>query len=160
MSVTVILDPASVTQTTEYLEEAKYKILEAVREGMKEAMINLAWNVAGKLQGDPIITHTGGLLDAILNSPRVTETAELVRGTVSSDVNKKHIGLWLEEGTHVPAVLRTLYEFTEPDGETFFTHGHQAFDVKPHPFMNPALEESQPMILETIRTRIEEALPE
>jgi hypothetical protein len=137
--ITLKVEQASVDSTVAYIDQVKERILVGIRSGMKEAMEGLAAAVESKLEGDPITSHTGELAGAIAKSPKVTETASIIRGTVTADVGLKHLGIWLEEGTHVPAVEGKLYEFTEPDGDTFFARGHRAFDVKPHPFMNPAL---------------------
>jgi hypothetical protein len=88
----------------------------------------------------------------------VTETPEVIRGTVSADIGQKHIGLWLEEGTHVKAVQGNLYGFVEPDGKTFFTRGHKAFDVKPHPILNPALDNLRAAIFDNLQKRVDEAI--
>jgi hypothetical protein len=142
----------------DYLEATRTRILAGIRTGMQEAMEGLAWNVADKLQGSPIVSRSGALLGAILGSPHVTETAEVIRGTVSSDVGEKHIGLWLEEGTHVKAVEGKLFQFTAADGQSVFTHGHRAFQVKAHPFLNPSLEEYKPTIMNIIAQKIGEAV--
>lgn len=166
MSVALFLDPVSVTQTTDYLEESREKILQAVREGMQEAMRGLASTAIAELAIAGVQVRTGQLVENIAESPKVTETSELIRGTVSAETDitlggkkSKHIGLWMEEGTHVPEVTGTLFEFTEPDGGSFWAHGHRAFDVKPHPFMNPALHDFEATILEIITKHVEEALP-
>jgi hypothetical protein len=158
MSVKLVLDPASVTQTVDYLQQARERILAAIREGMQTAMDGLAWKVVDNMQGNPVMSRSGELLEEILTSPKVTETTEVIRGTVSSDVGKKHLGLWLEEGTHVPAVQSKLFEFSEPDAETLFTRGHRAFDVKPHPFLNPALREYETTITQIIQDAVAEAI--
>jgi hypothetical protein len=158
MSVRMVLDPASIDETVSYVEQTRERILDAIRTSMLEAMHDLAWNVADKLQGDPIVSRSGELLGAILASPSVTVKSESITGSVWSDVGEKHIGLWLEEGTHVPAVDGKLFQFTEPDGKTFFTRGHRAFDVKPHPFLNPALHESETMIFELIQQAVDGAI--
>jgi hypothetical protein len=137
----------------------KERILEAVRVGMREAMEGLAWTVADKLQGNPIVSRSGKLLGAVLGSPKVTETADVIRGTVTADVGEKHLGIWLEEGTHVQAVEGKLFQFTPADENTVYTRGHRAFDMKPHPFMNPSLAEFKAPIMEIIASRVAEAIP-
>ena len=158
--LTFTLDPSSVDATVDHVEAVRHRILAAIREGMMEAMQGLAWTVADKLSGNPIVSRSGELLGAILGSPKVTETAEIIRGTVSSDVGAQHLGLWLEEGTHIKAVEGKLYGFTPPDGKTFFTHGHRAFSIKPHPFMNPSLREYKSTIMEIIVAKVAEATAE
>ena len=150
-------EQSSIDRVDASLERSSRDILAAIRGGVQESMEGLARVVAGKLFGDPIQSRTGDLLAAVLGSPRVTETKDSIRGTVSADVGNKHLGLWFEEGTHVPAVAGTLYQFTAADGASVFTHGHAAFQVKPHPIMNPSLEEYAPTILETVEARISEA---
>ena len=148
------VDQASVDATVDYVEQVKQRILEGVRSGMLEAMQGLAGTVADKLHGSPIVSRTGALLSAIEGSPKVTETDAIIRGTVTADVGAKHLGIWLEEGTHVPAVEGKLYQFTEADAGTFFARGHRAFDVKAHPFMNPALDEFKAPIMQIIADAI------
>lgn len=152
------VDEASVAGVTDYLEQTRQNILAGIRQGMQEAMEGLSWTVADKLQGNPIVSRSGKLLGAILGSPKVTETDTVIRGTVSSDVGQKHLGLWLEEGFSVQAVKGTLFQFTAADGNSVFTHGHRAFKVAPHPFLNPSLEEYKPTIMDIIAAKIGEAL--
>jgi len=158
MSVRMVLDPASVDETVSYVEQTRERILDAIRVAMLEAMHDLAWNVADKMQGDPIVSRSGELLGAILASPSVSVKSATITGSVWSDVGEKHVGLWLEEGTHVKAVTGKLFQFTEPDGKTFFTRGHRAFDVKPHPFLNPTLHESETMITDLIQQAVDGAI--
>lgn len=152
------VDEASVERVDASLERSRLDILKAIRGGVMESMEGLARVVAGKLFGDPIQSRTGALLAAVLSSPRVTETRDVIRGTVSADVGAKHLGLWFEEGTHVKAVEGNLFQFTAADGASVFTHGHAAFQVAPHPIMNPSLVEYRPTILATIESRISEAV--
>jgi hypothetical protein len=154
------LDESSVDGVADYMETARQRILQAVRDGMLEAMKNLASDAVGQMAGAGIVEHSGQLAEAIERSPSVSETKEVIRGTVSSDVGAKHLGLWLEEGIHDPEVPAHLYEFTEPDGSTFYTRGHRAFDVKPHPFLNRALEGAQTMIADLIQQSVDDAIAE
>lgn len=155
--ITLQVEQASVDSVKSYLEKVRQRILQGIREGMMEAMQGLAWNVADKLAGNPIVSRSGELLGAVLGSPKVTETPEVIRGTVTADVGNKHLGIWLEEGTHVPAVEGSLFQFTPPDGDTVYSRGHRAFDVKPHPFMNPSLREFRAPIMAIIEARVAEA---
>jgi hypothetical protein len=150
------VDEASVTGVKDYLEQTRQNILAGIRSGMKEAMDGLSWTVADKLQGNPIVSRSGELLGHILGSPKVTETASYIKGSVDAELGKKHLGLWLEAGTNVPAVQGKLYQFTTADGNSVFTHGHKAFRVAPHPFMNPSLNEYRSTILDIITQRISE----
>lgn len=155
------VDPHSVAEIEDYLEQTKRNIFANVRKGMKESMEGLAATVAEKLEGNPIVSRTGELLAHVLASPKVKETQRYIRGTVDAELGKKHLGLWLEEGTHVPATIGTskakIYQFAPADGDSVFTHGHRAFQVQPHPFMNPSLEQFQPTILDIIANAVEEA---
>jgi hypothetical protein len=144
------VDEASVTEVTDYLEQTRQNILAGIRVGMKEAMEGLSWTVADKLQGNPIVSRSGQLLGRILASPKVTETATYIKGTVDAELGAKHLGLWLEGGTDVPAVEGRLFQFTTADGTSVYTHGHKAFRVAPHPFMNPSINEYKPTILDII----------
>jgi hypothetical protein len=42
MSVAFVLDPVSVDETIAYIEEVRERILQAIRQGMREAMEGLA----------------------------------------------------------------------------------------------------------------------
>lgn len=128
-----------------------------IRTGMKEAVEGLSWTVADKLQGNPIVSRSGKLLGAILGSAKVTETETYIKGTVSGMVDGKPRGLWLEEGVSIPAVQCRLYQFTQADGTSHWAHGHGAFKIAPHPFLNPSLIEYKPTIIDIIRQRIAEA---
>ena len=153
------VDPASLVAVVDHLEQTRKNIFAAIKAGMLQGMEGLSSNVADKLQGTPIVSRSGALLGAILGSPKVTENADVIRGTVSSNVGRMPLGLWLEEGTSVPAsVVGKLFHFTAADGASAFTHGHQAFKVAAHPFLNPSLEEYGPTILDTIQARIAEVL--
>lgn len=162
MDVLFSVDDASIQETADYLEQTRMRILSAIREGMAEAMGGLAWTVADKLQGSPIVSRTGQLLGTVLGSPKVTETDSYIKGTVSSNDGKKPKGLWLEGGISDPSTLGMdtglLYEFTASDGKSVFTHGHAAFQIAPKPFLNPSLEEYKPTILDIITSRIEGAV--
>lgn len=155
--------PDSVAQVEDYLDQVKRNIFANVRKGMKEGMEGLAGTVAAKLAGDPIVSRTGKLLAHVLASPKVTETAKYIKGTVDAELGQKHLGLWLEEGTHVPAVAKRkdggklLYQFVGRDGNSKFTNGHAAFDVRPHPFLNPSEEEYRGTLLDIIAAKVAEA---
>ena len=162
--IQLAVEKASVDGVKGYLEQVRQRILDAVREGMQEAMEGLAGTVVDKIPGAGIKTRQrvrsnggGDLISAIQQSPRVTTGPEYVRGTVSAEVGNKHLGLWLEEGFHEPAVEGSLFQFTTPDGDTLYSRGHRAFDVKPHPFMNPALESYKAPIMDIIAQRVAEA---
>jgi hypothetical protein len=152
------LNQQSVNDVLEEVDQVRQRILEQIREGMLEAMERLAWVVVGHLGGDPIVSRSGQLFGAIVGSPKVTETSDVIRGTVTSDVGLKHIGLWLEEGTHVPAVEAKLFEFSEPGAAELFSHGHRAFEVEAHPFMNPSLRDDQAAIMQILADHIAEAI--
>jgi hypothetical protein len=151
------VDQASVAGVTDYLEQTRKNILAGIRTGMQEAMEGLSWNVADKLQGNPIVSRSGRLLGAVLGSPKVTETETYIKGTVSSMVDGKPRGLWLEDGISVPAVAGVLFHFTAADGKSVFTHGHAAFQIAGRPFMNPSLQEYSPTIVDMIFAKVSEA---
>lgn len=156
--VELTITQASVDGIASYLERVRLRVLAAARAGMRESMEGLAWTVADKLQGNPITSRSGELLGAVLASPKVRETETQIRGTVSANVGGKPRGLWLEEGTHVPAVKGTVFAFTPPGEETQFSRGHKAFNVRPRPFMNPSLDQYKGQILATIQARVAEAM--
>lgn len=146
------------TGVLDYLEATKLNIFAALRVGMGEAMVGLSYVVAGHTGGDPIISRSGKFVGAVLGSPKVTEREAYIKGTVSGMVGGKPMGVWFDEGTKVPAVAGTLFHFTAADGDSVFTHGHQAFQVAPHPIMNPSLREYSPTIMEIISEKVAEAV--
>ena len=149
--------PESVAEVTDYLEQVRQNILGGIVVGMQEAMESLAETAAAKFES-LTATRTGDVLAAILNSPKVSETSEVVRGTVSADVGKQHFGIWFDYGTSHQAVDGKLYHFTDADGKSIFTHGHAAFQVAARPFMNPSLQEQKGQIMELISNRVAVAL--
>ncbi|MBS1803515.1 MAG: hypothetical protein JST28_09110 [Acidobacteria bacterium] len=166
MSVAFVLDPASVDETVAYIEEMRVRILQAIREGMKTAMEGLADTTIEEFYAAGLHSRDGQTVENIEYSPKVTETAAVIRGTVAAERDitlggrkAKHIGLWMEEGTHVPEVKGVLFGFTEPQGnKTLFSRGHKAFDMKPHPFLNPALAKYETTIGEIIEKAVEDAV--
>jgi len=144
----------------DYLDRVKANVLAGIRGGMADAMKGLAYVVAGHAGGDPIVSRSGQFVGAVLGSPKVTQTDGYIKGTVSSMVGRKPMGVWFDEGTSVPAVQGVLYGFFSADGRSVFTHGHAAFQVAPHPIMNPSLREYQPAIIATIEARIDAAVGE
>ena len=151
------VDPNSVQDVTDYLEQTRKNILTAIRVGMREGMEGLSWKVAEKFDGNPIVSRSGDLLAHILASPKVTTHEGYIKGTVDAEMGKKHVGLWLEAGINEPAVKGKLYQFTAADGTSVWTHGHKAFRVAPHPFMNPSLNEYRGTLLDLITQKIVEA---
>ncbi len=156
------LDQASVTAQGDYLEQVRQRILAAIRVGMFEGMEGLATTVVERL-GEVTRTRTGDFAASILKSPRITEKPDAyIAGEVTTMTSKfRNLGLWLENGTSVPATIGTskdvLFGFTAAGGDSVFTHGHAAFQVAPHPFFNPAFQDYYPTILDTINQKIAEA---
>jgi hypothetical protein len=165
VSINLVLDPTSVDATISYVEQAQVRILRAIREGMKTAMEGLADTTIEEFYAAGLQSRTGQTVENIEYSPKVSETAAVIRGTVAAERDislggkrSKHIGLWMEEGTHVPEVKDVLFGFTSPSGNSVFTHGHAAFDVQPHPFMNPALAKYETTISEIIQQAVDGAI--
>ena len=158
------VDPASAAEVDDYLYGVRDRILNGIRGGMQEAMELLAGTAADNVQSLTSQTRQGpgGLVAALLQSPRVWENATAIGGFVSGYVpNKGDVALWLERGTSVPALQGAngkLYGFYEAGGESVFTHGHRAFKVAPHPFMSTALDQDRSMIFEIIQQRVADAV--
>ncbi len=146
------------TGVQDYLVQTRENILAGIRVGMFEAMEGLAATVAGHTGGDPIVSRSGEFIAAVLSSPKVQENDSFIRGSVSGLVGRKPMGLWFDEGTSVPAVAGNLFHFTASDGASVYTHGHGAFQVAPHPIMNPSLREYSPTILDIIQAKVAEAV--
>jgi hypothetical protein len=180
----IVIEQSSVDNVTAYLERVKEKIFVNMREAMTESMEQLAEVAVQKMSAAGIVSRTGDLVENILSSPTVTETADAIRGTVAAEGSitlggrrSKHIGLWMEEGYHVPAVkladtanrryykkyghafaLKKAFQFSPSGGGApVWASGHAAFDVRPHPFMNPAIREMKSPIFDLIQQRVAEA---
>jgi hypothetical protein len=152
MSVDFYVDQASVRSTVDYLKGKYAAVVAGIRTGMMEGMQILAAAVAPKLP------HRSGELQAkVLASPKVTETQKTIRGTISSNVGRKPLGLWLEFGVKVPEVKDKLMVFTAKDGTVVFTRGHKAFQTPGIARMFPTLQERKAQIIETIQNRMAEA---
>lgn len=163
--ISLVLEQSSVDGVSAYLERVKQRVLAGVRVGMQESMQELAGETVAQMGVAGIVSRTGELVATIQSSPKVTETPEILRGTVSADVQNsiwggkvKHFGIWFEEGTHVKAVKGNLYGFTAAGGKTVFTRGHKAFDVRPHPILNPALEQMRAAIFANLQKHMDEAI--
>lgn len=160
------VDQASVDRTVDYLEAVRQRLFAGVRTGMLEAMEGLAGEAINQLEGAGIHSRTGQLLENIGNSPSVEETTHLMIGKVKAEREMKlhgrtflgYVGTALDEGYHVMAVPGHLYQFTEPDVNTLYTRGHQAFDVKPRPFLVRAIEAYKSPLMDIIRARVQEAI--
>lgn len=153
------VDAASVERVDAHLQSVRDRLLQGIRTGMLDAMVGLAATVADKLHGDPIHTRTGALLAAVMASPRVMVTETSVRGMVSSNVDGKPLGSWLEDGVHEPATTKLL-KFMGRDGSMVFSRGHRQFYEMGKPFLMPSLEESKQKIFETIRDSALQAVGE
>ncbi len=170
------LEQRSVDATGEYLERVKLRIFAKMQEGMQEAMEGLAAEAVSQAEAAGIHSRSGQLFESILDSPRVKDAPEFVRGTVSAEKGAKHVGLWMEEGYSVPAVklsdsgqrrrfnrspragfLHRAFKFTASDGAVVWAAGHKAFTVAPHPFMNRAIQAFKAPIMDIIRERVAEA---
>ncbi len=180
----VVIEQRSVDQVESYLEKTKLKIFAMMHQGMEESMEALAEAAVSEMHAAGITNRTGDLEANILASPKVTETAERIRGTVGAEGNitlggkrSKHIGLWMEEGYSVPAVklsdtsqrryynktgqgfsLHKAFKFAPSGGGgVVWASGHAAFTVRPHPFLNPAIRRMTTPIMEIIEARVAEA---
>jgi len=161
----LVVEQSSVDSVVGYVERVKLRIFEKMHQGMQEAMEGLATETVSQASAAGIQSRTGQLFTDILNSPRVKETAELITGTVNAKSEmtvggrkfKGYLGTALDEGFHVTAVEGKLFQFTAAGSDTFFSVGHTAFDVQPHPFMRQAKEAFTAPIMEIIAARVAEA---
>ena len=161
----VIIEQRSVDSVVGYVERVKQRIFQKMHEGMQEAMEGLATEAVSQASAAGIQARTGQLFSDILSSPRVKETPELVIGTVDAQSEmtsagrkfKGYLGTALDEGFHVKAVEGKLFQFTTANSDTFYSLGHTAFDVAPHPFMRQAKEAFTAPIMEIIAARVAEA---
>jgi hypothetical protein len=169
----LIVEQSSVDTAIEYIERVKQRIFEKMREGMQEAMEGLAAEAVTQASADGIQARSGAFFRGILESPSMLDNAEFIQGRVTVDDTQgrrmKHLGLWLVEGYHVPAVaLANLkknrefhrgdeFMFTASNGATVFSRSHAAFDVKERPFLHQAKEAFSSPIMQIIAARVAEA---
>jgi hypothetical protein len=148
------------------MDLVRERLLVHVREGMKQAMHGLAENVGGKLQGDPIHSHSGDLLAAVLKSPRVWENGRSIGGTVSANVGEKNVGLWLEEGHEFPGRRRRQFDSRNLRRNPALAAAALARRlsgedrVRAYPFLGPSLEEYAPTITQIIQEKVADAVVE
>jgi hypothetical protein len=161
----VIIEQHSVDGVLNYVERTRQRIFEQMRVGMKEAMEGLAGETVYQAQAAGIRARTYQLFTDILNSPRVSETPELISGRVTAESEmtsggrkfKGYLGTAIDEGFHVAPVEGKLLRFVPADGDTYYRRGHAAFDVKPHPFLRQSKEAFTAPIMEIIEARVAEA---
>lgn len=152
------IDQSSVDRVIDYMEQIKLRIFAGVRQGMMEAMTGLAEQTVEEMATAGIANRSGELEAAILRSPGVVENDTAIRGRVSTQVGRKQVGIWLDAGIIEPAVTGHTYQFAEPDGNTFYTRGHRAFDVKPRPFIRESLRAYESTIFSIIQAKVDEAV--
>jgi hypothetical protein len=160
------VDPASITNTVDYLEAVRKNIFAGVRAGMEEAMEGLAGVAVAEMGASGIQSRTGELAANILKSPRIFENASVITGRVSARGKMKlkgrtfegFLGAALDQGFHVKAVEGSLLQFSPPGEGTLYSRGHVAFDVKPHPFLKAAADSFAPTLLDIITARVNEAI--
>lgn len=163
----VTIEQRSVDSVVGYVDRMKLRIFQKMYEGMEEAMQAMAGEAVVEAMAAGIHSRTGQLFSDILSSPTVRETPELVIGRVTTKsemavAGRKfvgYLGTALDQGFHVPASRRSAgpYQFVSADGDTVYTRGHIAFDVKPHPFLRKTKEVFTSPILEIIERRVAEA---
>jgi hypothetical protein len=162
----VIIEQRGVDTVVSYIERTKQRIFQKMREGMEEAMQGLAGEAVYQASAAGIHNKTGQLFTDILNSPKVGENADAIFGRVRTKSEmtsggrkfEGYLGTALDEGFRVPATKKTkVFQFAAADGDTIYSRGHVAFDVKPHPFLARAKEEFTAPIFEIIERRVAEA---
>lgn len=161
----IVIEQRSVDSVVGYVERVKQRIFAQMHLGMQEAMEGLAGEAVSQASAAGIQARTGQLFSDILNSPKVRETAELIIGRVTAESEmtsggrkfKGYLGTAIDEGFSVRAVSGKLFQFTASDGNTLYSRGHTAFDVKPHPFLRQAKEAFTDPIMEIISARVAEA---
>jgi hypothetical protein len=162
------VDQPSFDAATDHLEAMRLNILAGICSGMMEGMQMFAGTVAEKLQGNPIQSRTGDLLNTILKSPRVVQTDTYIKGEVSTAGGKfRNLGIWLNFGTKFPVKgnlsaypSQFLHSFKPSNRSSIAQRGHGAFRIEPTFFFTDAFDETLPDILSIINQRIAEACNE
>ncbi len=175
--ISLMVDPASVDGTMDYIDRIKQRIFEKVREGMREGMEYMAGEAVAAASAAGIQARTGQFFADIEKSPEVWEDPAYIHGQVDADSEmtsdgrkfQGYLGTALDAGFRVPATAKEgskhsrhqgtsmVYQFLTSNGAMRFTTGHKKFTVRPHPFFLRAEEASQPTVLELIQMRIAEA---
>jgi hypothetical protein len=139
------------------VETVRLKVLRGIRLGMREGMNELAVATAAKVH-----SRTGQLFAAIIKSVRVKQTDTETSGSISGDVGRKHVGLWIEHGTRAHLIGRRHGGFSSKLITTLFSGSTRPVRLHPgqppRPFMNPTLQSLRGEIQARIAARIDEAL--
>ncbi|MDP9267261.1 MAG: hypothetical protein M3P27_02915 [Acidobacteriota bacterium] len=139
------------------VETVRLKVLRAIKLGMRESMSVVAAATAGKVH-----SRTGQLAAAIIKSVRVRQTDIETVGSISGDVGRKHVGLWLEKGTRAHLIGRRTSGFSSTLITQLFNGNQRPVRLHPgqppRPFMNPTLQALKGEIQSRIAARIDEAL--
>lgn len=159
--INFVVDQSSVEQSLEYLEAVRQRIFAQVRLGMKEAMDGLGQTAIAEMAAAGIVSRTGKLAEGFEFSS-VRENRNVIVGqlwgrrdmTIKGRTFAGYVGTALDEGYRVPEVKDTLIRFTKAGEGTFYSRGHVAFDVEPHPFLRQASEAFAPTLIEIIAERI------
>ena len=140
-------------------EQARERLKDAIRAGMRQAMQELAeYVVSAKLSGGVLQRRSGNLVNAVMSSVRIKVTDEFVAGSINAKPPKMpNEGYWQEFGTNHPAITGRMRVFAAPDGSIVFTRRTRTFQIAPKPFMNPSLHERESNIMDTIRAKVREA---
>ena len=181
------VDQASVNRTIEYLQAVRLKIFENVLEAMQAGKDDLAVAVVMAAVDQGIQARTGKYFDEVLASASAGDIGPEINCSVEIDstmgMQAKHIGIWLSKGFHDPAVklsdtgqrrkyrkaLRNGWNASgymhkafciSAGGSIKWASAHKAFDVRPRPFPQQALEAWLPSFLETVKGAIAAAVEE
>lgn len=157
------LDPNSTAKVIDYFEATRTKILAAVREGMTQAVDLLDEIVLSKLGGNPITSRSGALAQAVANGKRVRENSNEIIGSIVPDTRDgRNLAQWLEEGHRLPGQRMRKFEAGQIGKSAFSADDIRKYisgsRVPAHPFLNPSLEESEPLIMQIIAQKVADAV--
>ena len=140
----------------QYIYTAKDRALRGIRTGMRQGMVGLAgYIVAQKLSGQVLNRGTGRLADAVIESPRVWQGPDYIKGSVNAKPKgMPNEGYWQEFGTK--AIEGELMRMALTADTYTFTRRRRA--VGPRPFMNPSLAEYKSQILGLLAENLERAM--
>lgn len=144
------VDPDSVAQISNYLQQTQAELIGAAKEGMADAMVSL-----GAAESTAAPKRSGSFAEVLRDETYVRTAADFIRGFVRTTEDRKNTGLWIERG--VRAVDKSiLLMFLGVDGKPVFTQGRAAIAAKP--FLDRTLFSHESRILEIILGKVNDKL--
>lgn len=152
-------DPNNPEVAKAHFEAYRQRLIAAIVRGMRQAMSDLSYAAVEQMTSDGVVSRSGRLAGTILGSVRVSHSATEVKGSIAAANKQDPVGLWIERGTHEPAIAGKLMVFFAPNGDLVVTRRHRAFNTPARPFMDQALAARRNAIIATIQTAVAQVEP-